>query len=136
MATARMFRRRNRLTHCGPPQWRHGRRAATAIRQRLERADEPGSGKHDASGDAGGLAGEGRLRRCEDKKYEDLVKVICGQSLWPRYVHPSVRPRELISPAQPPAQGDGGFQHAPVLRESTMTLTKSVGALISSVPLP
>jgi hypothetical protein len=51
-------------------------------------------------------------------------------------VHPSVRPRELASPAPPPAQGDGGFQHAPVLMESTMALTESVGALISSVPLP
>ena len=51
-------------------------------------------------------------------------------------VHPSGRPRELASPAQPPAQGDGGLQHAPVLRESTMALTESVGSLISSVPLP
>jgi hypothetical protein len=54
----------------------------------------------------------------------------------PASVHPSVRPRELASPAQPPAQGDGGLQHAPVLRESTMALTESVGSLISSVPLP
>jgi hypothetical protein len=51
-------------------------------------------------------------------------------------VHPSGRPRELANPAQPPAQGDGGLQHAPVLRESTMALTESVGSLISSVPLP
>ena len=51
-------------------------------------------------------------------------------------VHPSVRPRELASPAPPPAQGDGGFQHAPVLMESTMALTESVGALITNVPLP
>jgi hypothetical protein len=29
-----------------------------------------------------------------------------------------------------------GSQHAPVLRESTMALTESVGSLISSVPLP
>jgi hypothetical protein len=43
-------------------------------------------------------------------------------------VHPSVRPREPASPAQPPAQGDGGLQHAPALRESTMALTESVGA--------
>jgi hypothetical protein len=41
-------------------------------------------------------------------------------------VHPSVRPRELASPAPPPAQGDEGFQHAPVLMESTMALTESV----------
>jgi hypothetical protein len=41
-------------------------------------------------------------------------------------VHPSVRPRGLASPAPPPAQGDGGFQHAPVLTESTMVLTESV----------
>jgi hypothetical protein len=32
------------------------------------------------------------------------------------------------SPAQPPAQGDGGLQHAPALRESKMALTESVGA--------
>ncbi len=51
-------------------------------------------------------------------------------------VRPSGRLRELASPAQPPAQGDGGLQHAPVIRESTMTLTESVGSLISRVPLP
>jgi hypothetical protein len=51
-------------------------------------------------------------------------------------VHPSGSPRELASPAQPPAQGDGRLKHAPVLRESTMALTESVGALRSSVPLP
>ena len=45
-------------------------------------------------------------------------------------------PRTSICPAQPPAQGDGGLQHAPVLRESTMALTESAGSLISSVPLP
>jgi hypothetical protein len=39
-------------------------------------------------------------------------------------------------PAPPPAQGVGGFQHAPVLMESTMALTESAGALIASVPLP
>ncbi len=49
-------------------------------------------------------------------------------------VHPSVRPREPASPAPPPAQGGGGAQHAPVLKESTMTLTESVGALIASAP--
>ena len=43
-------------------------------------------------------------------------------------VHPSGRPRELVRPAQSPAQGDGGLQHAPAPRESTMTLTVSVGA--------
>ena len=32
--------------------------------------------------------------------------------------------------------GGGGLQHAPVLRESTMALTESVGSLISTVPLP
>jgi len=31
----------------------------------------------------------------------------------PALVHPSVRPRELASPAQSPAQGDGGLQHSP-----------------------
>ena len=46
----------------------------------------------------------------------------------PASVHPSVKPREPVSPAQPPAQGDGGLQHAPVLRESTMALTESAGA--------
>jgi hypothetical protein len=55
-------------------------------------------------------------------------------------VHPSGRPRELANPTHAcihvPAQGDGGLQHAPVLRESTMALTESVGSLISSVPLP
>ncbi len=51
-------------------------------------------------------------------------------------VRPSGRLRELASPAQPPAQGDGGLQHAPVLRESKMTLTESVGSLISRVPMP
>ena len=50
-------------------------------------------------------------------------------------VRPSGRPREIASPAQPPAQGDGGLQHAPALRESTMTLTESVGSLISRVSL-
>jgi hypothetical protein len=49
-------------------------------------------------------------------------------------VHPSGRPRELARPAQSPAQGDGGPQHAPVLRESTMVLIESVGPLLSSVP--
>ena len=34
----------------------------------------------------------------------------------PASVRPSRRPRELVSPAQPPAQGDGGLQHAPVLK--------------------
>ncbi len=48
----------------------------------------------------------------------------------------SERPSELASPAQPPAQGYGGLQHTPVLKESTMALTESAGALISSVPLP
>jgi hypothetical protein len=33
-----------------------------------------------------------------------------------------------------PAQGDGGPQHAPVLRKSTMVLIESVGSLLSSVP--
>jgi hypothetical protein len=47
-----------------------------------------------------------------------------------------VRPRELASPAQPPAQGDGGLQHAPVLRESTMALTESVGAQTAWRPGP
>jgi hypothetical protein len=50
-------------------------------------------------------------------------------------VHPSVRPRKPASLAPPPAQGDGGAQHAPVLKESTMTLTESVGALIARAPL-
>jgi hypothetical protein len=50
-------------------------------------------------------------------------------------VHQSGRPRELANPAQSPAQGDGGLQHAPVLRESTMALTGSVGPLLSSAPL-
>ncbi len=54
----------------------------------------------------------------------------------PAPVHPSVRPRELVSPAQPPAQGDGGLQHAPVLRESTMALSESAGALTAWRPGP
>ncbi len=49
-------------------------------------------------------------------------------------VHPSGRPRVLARPAQSPARGDGGPQHAPVLRESTMALIESVGPLLSSVP--
>ena len=45
-------------------------------------------------------------------------------------VHPSVRPRELASPAPPPVQGDAGGSSTPpaVLMESTMALTESVGA--------
>ncbi len=35
---------------------------------------------------------------------------------------------------QSPARVDGGPQHAPVLRESTMALIESVGPLLSSVP--
>ena len=46
----------------------------------------------------------------------------------------SMRPCEPASPAPPPAQGGGGAQHAPVLKESTVTLTESVGALIASSP--
>ena len=49
-------------------------------------------------------------------------------------VHPSVRPCEPASPAPPPVHGGGGAQHAPVLKEGTMTLTESVGALIASPP--
>jgi hypothetical protein len=51
-------------------------------------------------------------------------------------VHPSVRPRELAikpRPAATRARRRGG-QHAPVLKESTMTLIESVGALIASAP--
>jgi hypothetical protein len=38
-------------------------------------------------------------------------------------------PRVLARPAQSPARGDGGPQHAPVLRESTMALIESVGPI-------
>ena len=47
--------------------------------------------------------------------------------------HPSARPRALASPA-PPAQGDGGCQHAPALTESAKALTESAGVLIASAP--
>jgi hypothetical protein len=62
MATARMFKRRNRLTHCGPPQWRYGPNlkgcyCVTCNVERVIRAGEPGSSGHGATGDAGWLAG-------------------------------------------------------------------------------
>jgi len=54
----------------------------------------------------------------------------------PASVHPSERPRELVSPTQPTAQGNGGFQHAPAPRESTTTLTESVGAQTGALDRP
>jgi hypothetical protein len=55
-----------------------------------------------------------------------------------RPVPPLWRPTvsQTVTPSHPRKVTDGGLQHAPVLRESTMALTESVGSLISSVPLP
>ncbi len=40
MASARMFRRRNRLTHSGPPQWRYGPAEGLLLRDNVERVGD------------------------------------------------------------------------------------------------